>query len=65
MCSPYIAGLYALACQVHPKTTPDLFWKTALETGDRITVNKYDKQILMEKIVNPKRLIDKMKSYEK
>ncbi|MGY0375263.1 S8 family serine peptidase [Clostridium sp. JNZ J1-5] len=65
MCSPYIAGLYALTCQVYPKTTPDLFWKTALETGDSITVNKYNKQIVMEKIVNPKRLIDKMKSYKK
>jgi len=31
---PWAAGLYALACQVKPDLTPELFWKTALETGD-------------------------------
>jgi hypothetical protein len=31
---PYIAGLYALACQTRPDITPDAFWKAALETGD-------------------------------
>jgi hypothetical protein len=34
--APWIAGLYALACQVDPGVTPELFWKTALETGDSI-----------------------------
>jgi hypothetical protein len=31
--APYLAGLYALACQVKPDVTPELFWKKALETG--------------------------------
>ena len=31
---PYLAGLYALACQVNPDVTPDQFWETALQTGD-------------------------------
>jgi len=31
--APYVAGLYALACQVNPKVTPEVFWKTALATG--------------------------------
>ncbi|UCC68091.1 MAG: hypothetical protein JSV79_13445 [Armatimonadota bacterium] len=31
--APYLAGLYALACQVNPDVTPELFWETALETG--------------------------------
>lgn len=31
---PWAAGLYALACQVKPDVTPELFWKTAIETGD-------------------------------
>jgi hypothetical protein len=31
--APYLAGLYALACQVDPDITPELFWKKALETG--------------------------------
>jgi subtilisin family serine protease len=31
---PWAAGLYALACQAKPEVTPELFWATALETGD-------------------------------
>lgn len=34
--APWIAGLYALACQVRSDVTPELFWKTALETGDSL-----------------------------
>ena len=47
---PYIAGLYALACQVKPEITPDLFWAKALETGDVPSA-------MEGKIVNPARLI--------
>jgi len=35
---PYIAGLYALACQVDPEITPEAFWAKALETGDSVTM---------------------------
>jgi len=31
--APYLAGLYALACQVKPDVTPEQFWQKALETG--------------------------------
>ena len=31
--APYVAGVYALACQVDPGITPDKFWSTALQTG--------------------------------
>jgi len=34
--APWIAGLYALACQVDPGVTPEAFWKAALETGDSV-----------------------------
>jgi hypothetical protein len=30
---PYIAGLYALACQAQPDITPEAFWTAAVETG--------------------------------
>lgn len=40
---PYVAGLYALACQVHPEVTPQQFWAKALETGDVVEV--MDQQI--------------------
>jgi hypothetical protein len=33
---PWIAGLYALSCQVKPDITPEIFWKTALATGDSL-----------------------------
>jgi len=33
---PYIAGLYALACQVKPDLTPEVFWAQALQTGDSV-----------------------------
>lgn len=38
--APYLAGLYALACQVKPDVTPELFWKKALETGDKPDLSK-------------------------
>ncbi|MBU5225282.1 S8 family serine peptidase [Clostridium senegalense] len=60
-CSPYIAGLYALTCQVKPDITPEVFWNTALETGDVLKIKKDDKEYEIKKIVNPKRLIDKLK----
>jgi hypothetical protein len=41
---PYIAGLYALACQVNPKMNPELFWSTALETGTLRTIIKDQSQ---------------------
>ena len=36
--APYLAGLYALACQVKLDVTPEEFWKTALGASDKLTV---------------------------
>jgi len=55
---PYIAGLYALACQFKPDITPDIFWSTALETGDIIKVLNNNNEYELKKIVNPVRLIE-------
>ena len=30
---PYVAGLYALSCQVYPAITPEVFWDIAYDTG--------------------------------
>ena len=38
--APYLAGLYALACQVKPDVTPELFWEKALETGTAPDLSK-------------------------
>jgi hypothetical protein len=35
---PYIAGLYALACQIKPAITPEIFWAKAIETGDSVEI---------------------------
>jgi hypothetical protein len=35
---PYLAGLYALACQVEPGITPEVFWAKALATGDSVEI---------------------------
>jgi hypothetical protein len=58
---PYIAGLYALACQVKPSVTPQEFWNKALETGDIIEIEKSNKKYKFGKIVNPVKLMEKLK----
>jgi hypothetical protein len=58
---PYIAGLYALACQVKPSVTPQEFWNKALETGDEIKIEKNNKVYKFGKIVNPVKLIETLK----
>ncbi|HEX3027853.1 MAG TPA: S8 family serine peptidase, partial [Clostridia bacterium] len=57
---PFLTGLYAMACQVKPDITPELFWKTALETGDRDEIKKGEK-IYIGKIINPVKLIETIK----
>jgi len=57
---PYIAGLYALACQVKPDITPEGFWRAALATGDPMPV-KADWATYAGKVVNPARLIESLR----
>ena len=58
---PYIAGLYALACQVKPSVTPQEFWYKALETGDLIEIERNNKKYKFGKIVNPVKLMEVLK----
>ncbi|MEW9125243.1 MAG: S8/S53 family peptidase [Thermotaleaceae bacterium] len=55
---PYIAGLYALACQAEQDITPFEFWESALKTGDTVQIEKDGKEFKLEKIVNPVRLLE-------
>jgi hypothetical protein len=48
---PYIAGIYALACQVKPDITPEIFWEAALKTGEGRIVQKGEKKF-RGKIIN-------------
>jgi hypothetical protein len=56
---PYITGLYAMACQVKPGITPELFWKTALETGTLREVTRGDDKY-PARMLNPVALIAKL-----
>ena len=57
-CAPYIAGLYAMACQVKPDVTPASFWAAALATGDTVTLSRNDTTYDFGKIVNPTKLME-------
>lgn len=56
-CVQYLAGLYALACQVKPTVTPEEFWSVGLETGKTITIEKDGKTYEFGKIVDPVALV--------
>lgn len=59
---PYVAGLYALACQVRPDMTPELFWKTAFETGTMTGTASEGKTGKLGVIVEPARLISSLEA---
>ena len=54
---PYIAGMYALACQVDPGITPQDFWSTALQTGKTTQVEHNGKPYSLGAILDPQALI--------
>lgn len=58
---PYLAGLYAMCCQVKPDITPDIFWSTALKTGDTMEIKNEGKETKTGKLINPVKLIDSLK----
>jgi hypothetical protein len=59
-CVPWIAGLYALACQVDPTMTPERFWAEALSTGTTITVCDNGDQAELGSIANPVALVERL-----
>ncbi len=54
---PYIAGVYALAAQVKPDITPDVFWSTALKTGRTIEISHEGQKYSFGIILDPVALI--------
>jgi len=58
---PYISGLYALACDANPEVTPELFWKTAMETSKATKVEYKSKTFEIKHVVSPVDLIEKLK----
>lgn len=58
---PYIAGVYAMACQVNPDITYDEFWKTSLDTADTVDFQYKDKEYSIPKIICPEKIMDAIK----
>ncbi|MCL4177485.1 MAG: hypothetical protein KJ072_07030 [Verrucomicrobia bacterium] len=58
---PYLAGLYALACQVYPDITPELFWATAVGTGQVISLAPGGQSLELGNIADPVALIDALR----
>ena len=59
---PYLAGMYALAAQVKPDITPDVFWETALQTGRTIQIQQEGKEYDFGVILDPQALIEAIKN---
>ena len=55
--APYLAGIYALACQIDSKITPEKFWSTALQTGKTTQIEHNGKQYSFGIILDPQGLI--------
>jgi hypothetical protein len=59
-CVPWLAGLYALACQVDPAVTPERFWAEALQTGRKTRINHNSKQYDLGTLADPVALIERL-----
>jgi hypothetical protein len=55
---PFLAGVYVLACQVDPATTPGRFWDLAWKTGRTIELKRNGKDLPFGPILDPAALID-------
>jgi hypothetical protein len=58
---PYLAGLYALGCQVREDLTPQVFWETALKTGRTVNITNRNETLELGTIADPAALIDALK----
>ncbi|MBN1647042.1 MAG: hypothetical protein JW874_03320 [Spirochaetales bacterium] len=56
----WLGGLYALALEIYPRLTPELFWQTALATADSARVRHLAREYPLTGIINPQALIQKL-----
>ena len=54
---PWIAGLYALCCQVKPDITPEQFWAEAMRTGRTIHLQQNSERLDFGTIADPVALV--------
>ena len=62
---PWLAGVYALCLQVDKDLTPDVFIRTAFETGTIQTIEHQGAQYEFGTIINPAALINELESSDK
>ena len=55
---PYLAGLYALACQAKPDLSPEGFVAHALQTGNTVEVTDDPNKLMLGTIANPAALVE-------
>lgn len=60
---PYVAGLYALACQVKPEVTFEEFVKAAQETAHPVTVPIEGREVPYGNVVDPAALLAKLQPF--
>jgi len=58
---PWVAGLYALACQVNPQVTPEIFWEKARKTGAITKIQRDGKTVEFGPVVNPRGLLEALR----
>ena len=58
---PWVAGLYALACQVKPDITPRRFWEVARKTSVAARTTTDRKEIEYGRIIDPNALIAELR----
>ncbi len=63
--SPWLAGMYALCCQVKPDITPEEFIALAFQTGDTIPIIEEDTTFPLRTVINPQELISKIRYSER
>lgn len=60
--TPYVAAVYALACQVKPDVTYDEFFKAAMATSDHVVNKDGNKKYEISHLINCKKLIESLKN---
>lgn len=62
---PWLAGMYALCVQVDPEITADDFIKIALDTGHTQSIEHEGKEYKLGKIIDPERVIERLKDKQR
>jgi len=58
---PGVSGLYALACQVSPQVTPEIFWETARKTAVITKIERDGKTVEFGPVMNPRGLLEALR----